>query len=429
MKATNKHEFFELLEIELNRIGIEDTADIFADFEEHFSDSAMQGIPEDVTAEKLGDIKEIARSYLNLESSRINSIMARDIEHRKVSLTKPGRGVPADLSLIEGSARDTINSDNIREYTPQHYSGEIYPDNSNRVSINGMNGYASSGAGSGAGFNTSFNTSSNTNYGTSSNTGSNTSSGTGGAAGGAAAASNKSVADAFSDAGRAAVDAAKITGHAMADAFKQSAVKDAVVGAGKTAAEAVKAATHSAADAINKATSKHDAKKQQHANMSAGVPHPTDSYRENMNTTGTAHTDSFRANNTASHKGTIPQQKTKGKPGRVFVFVDTKNLKVNVNTTKLVVAILLDVFLWSWLVPMIFALIIGAFGSFFFHMLDGFFDGFGYNQYHFITNIFRMGMYGSAAVMGVCVGWWFLKLPLRLVCYIINMHIKAVYDL
>lgn len=121
MKAKNKKEFLEQLGRELDRIGIEDTEDIFTDFEEHFADSAMQGISEEETAEHLGDIKEIARSYLNLESSRLNSIIARDVEHRKgVSLTKPGRSVPADLSLLKGKA--AADSDCIRSYTPEHLS-------------------------------------------------------------------------------------------------------------------------------------------------------------------------------------------------------------------------------------------------------------------------------------------------------------------
>lgn len=409
MKATNKHEFFELLGTELNRIGIEDTADIFADFEEHFSDSAMQGIPEDVTAERLGDIKEIARSYLNLESSRINSIMARDVEHRKVSLTKPGRGVPADLSLLDNSAGDAINSDYIREYTPQHYSGEIYPDNSNRVNGGGA---FSNAAGNSAGY-------------------SGNASSAAGSAASNAANPNKTVADAFSEAGRAAVDAAKITGHAVADAFKQSAVKDAVVGAGKTAADAVKAATHSAAEAINKATAKHEAKKQgSNGTVYNSVPHPTDSYRENMNTTNTQHTDSFRANDTsASHQGTIPPQSKKAKAKQGFKFISTKDLKTNVNSTKLVTAILLDVFLWSWLVPMIFSLIIGLGISGIGVLINEFFSSFSDYSFNIISRFFRAGIFGSAAVMAVCIGWWIIKLPIKLVVYIVNMHIKAVYDL
>lgn len=415
MKATNKHEFFELLEIELNRIGIEDTSDIFADFEEHFSDSAMQGIPEDITAERLGDIKEIARSYLNLESSRINSIMARDVERRKVSLTKPGRGVPADLSLIgdpdNAYNKDAFNSDNIREYTPKHFSSEIYPDNSNRTSVNGMGGYASSG--------------SQNSQSSGSSVGAGASANAGGTAGNSAeAAANKSVADAFSDAGRAAVDAAKITGHAVASAIKQSGVKEAVVGAGKSAADAMKTAGQQAADAIRGAAAKHNAKK---PGTYSSVPRPTDSYRENMNTTGTTHTDSFRQNNNNSHKGTIPPQKTKAKkPG--YKLISTKDLEQNVNSTKLLIAILLDVFLWSWLLPVLFGGIFGGGGYVVFGLLFEGFDTF-YNNYHFISQLFKCGAYVSAAVMAVCVVIWLIKLLFMLIKFIINLHIKAMYDL
>lgn len=40
----------------------------------------------------------------------------------KVSLTKPGHSVPADLSLMNG--KDIRNTDCIREYTPEHIREE-----------------------------------------------------------------------------------------------------------------------------------------------------------------------------------------------------------------------------------------------------------------------------------------------------------------
>lgn len=400
MKATNKQEFFELLEIELNRIGIEDTAEIFADFEDHFADSAMRGIPEDQTAERLGDIKEIARSYLNLESSRINSIMARDIERRKVSLTKPGRDEPADLSLRNGLNNDEQVSDTIREYTPQHFSEEIYPGGSSNATDGNSSGGTSGSSSNSADGKASENNS-------------------GGSANGEGTA-NKSVGEAFSEAGKAALDAAKITGQAVADAFKQSGVKEAVVGAGKTAADAVKAAGQSAADAFQNAKSKHTAKNH-------GVPHPTDSYRENMNTTGTAHEDSFRANNNDSHTAEAPKQKNKGKPGSKFV--DVKGLKPNINASKLVIAILLDMFLWCWLLPCLFGGLISFGLGLGGYLANGFFTAFVDGSYYMITRVFLALMRGSGAVMVVCVAIWLFKLLLSLVRFIINMHIKAIYDL
>lgn len=432
MKATNKQEFFDLLGTELNRIGIEDTKDIFADFEEHFADSIMQGIPEDVTAERLGDIKEIARSYLNLESSRINSIMARDVERRKVSLTKPGRGVPADLSLINnGSAKDIANSDNIREYTPQHFSSEIYPQSSNSNSVYGNSGNTASGAantksaasapdpgrysGAYSNGNSTFNSTNNTQN-----------------AGGSA---EKTVADAFSDAGRAALDAAKITGQAVADAFKQSGVKEAVIGAGKTAADAVKAAGqtaadamkaagHTAAEAVQRAAKPRGKKKKRSAAYNGAVPKPSDTYRENMNTTN---------NVSGSRTAEIPRQNKKVKGNGGYKLISVSELKPNVNAGKLILAILLDCLLWSWILPAVigitFGLVLGN-GAFGF-VGEGFsliFDG-RFTPYAFISRLFLGFGYLWLGVAAVCVSIFLIQLIIKLVKFIINLHIKAIYDL
>ena len=103
MVANNKEDFLFQLHNELHRIGIDADEDIFSDFEEHFKASSMEGISEEETCRRLGDVKEIARSYINIESSRLNSIVAQAIESDRphVSLTKPGRDVPADLSLVK----------------------------------------------------------------------------------------------------------------------------------------------------------------------------------------------------------------------------------------------------------------------------------------------------------------------------------------
>lgn len=426
MKATSKQEFFDLLESELRRIGIEDTNDIFADFEEHFADGAMQGIPEDVTAERLGDIKEIARSYLNLESSRINSIMARDVERRKVSLTKPGRGVPADLSLIgSGSAKDAANSDNVREYTPQHFSSEIYPQspNSGRTYGTGGNGTSSStGAnGSAAGFNTTAGTGSAAGSGAASGnsaSGGNTSNGTG-------STDNKSVADAFSDAGRAALDAAKITGHAVADAIKQSGVKEAVVGAGKTAADAVKAA----GEAVQRATKSRSKQakaqsKRAKTSYNGSVPHPSDTYRENMNTAN----NGFSGSRTAEIP---PQHNAKAKKGG-YKLINVSMLTPNVNAGKLIFAVLLDCFLWSWLLPTLIGFIFAAiFGGAFNSIIMALRTVFGSAnlEYYFISRFFLgFGLFWLG-IAALCVVVFFIKLVIKLIKFIINLHIKAIYDL
>ena len=91
MIAKNKGDFLYNLHNELHRIGIDDDEEIFADFEEHFKASQEEGFTEEETCEKLGDVKEIARNYLDIQSTRINSIVAGALENqRRVSLTKPG---------------------------------------------------------------------------------------------------------------------------------------------------------------------------------------------------------------------------------------------------------------------------------------------------------------------------------------------------
>lgn len=418
MKAKNKKEFLEQLGRELDRIGIEDTEEIFADFEEHFADSAMQGISEEETAEHLGDIKEIARSYLNLESSRLNSIIARDVEHKKgVSLTKPGRSVPADLSLLKGKA--AADSDCVRSYTPKHLSEEIYPN------INGgdRNGNGNNfGNSTNNGFNSGFN--GNANVNAAGMGGGNV--GSQGGAGAAANAGEQTVADAFSNAGRAALDAAKVTGQAIVDAFGQSGVKDAVIGAGKSAAEAVKTAGHSAADAMKKAKAEHEQRQAQHAARQSdimpnanSVPHPTDSFRENVSN---------------SRTGTIPPQHKKAKTsGAGYKMIDTSNLQPHLNVGKFILAILLDCFLWSWLIPAFGGLIFGGcFGGAIGLVGEAFEAIFGIGEfwrYYFISRVFLTIGILAAVIIFVNVGIILLKLFIKLFKFIINTHIRAIYDL
>lgn len=406
MKAKSKKEFLERLGAELNRIGIEDTSEIFADFEEHFADSEMQGISERETAERLGDIKEIARSYLNLESSRINSIIARDVEHKKgVSLTKPGRSVPADLSLLKG--RDAADSDCVRSYTPEHLSAEIYPNAANSASVNSFNG------------NIDLNFSSSSANGSTKANGAGSSNGNAHGGAGTSAAGEQTVAGAFSNAGRAALDAAKVTGQAIVDAFGQSGVKDAVIGAGKSAAEAVKTAGHSAADAVKKAKTEHEQHRAQHAaSQTDSVPRPTDSFRENVSNNRT---------------GTIPPQSGKAKTGAGYKLIDASNLQPNLNVGKFILAILLDCLVWSWVIPSFAAFIFGGvFGGAAglvgkaFTALVGAGE---YWKYYFLSRLFlTIGML-AAVIIFVYVGIVFVKLFIKLFKFIINTHIRAIYDL
>lgn len=129
MIAKNKGDFLYNLHNELHRIGIDNDEEIFADFEEHFKASREEGLTEEETCEKLGDVKEIARNYLDIESTRLNSIVANAIanEQQRVSLTKPGMDVPADISLVKEQAPEQVAAEEqpaIREYTPEHIMEE-----------------------------------------------------------------------------------------------------------------------------------------------------------------------------------------------------------------------------------------------------------------------------------------------------------------
>ena len=405
MTANNKEEFFSLLETELKRIGVENFEEIKGDFEQHFEESAEQGISEEDTAFRLGDVKEIARNYLNLESSRLNSIIARDHENtgKKVSLTKPGQSVPADLSLLDG--KEIQNSDCIREYTPEHISEEIYPNRDSSASVP----------------NTNFTSNTNTNFTSNTNTNSTSipnNNSTANSANNTAASSNTgtndvnaNVADAFSNAGKAVAEAAKLTGQALAEAFGKNGVKGAVINAGKTTADAVKIAGQNAADAV-----KH-AKPHNHG-KNHDVPTPNDDFRENTNN---------------SHKGTIPD----GAGSTVvlkggFTFESIKGRQPNVNGGKLAGAIIMDILLWSWLVPMILGLIISIFGAGLGLIVQngiGSFTGFGFNQYHFISRIFLGVGFCSLGGILMTIAGSLIKPWIKLLKHIGMLHVKAIYDI
>ncbi|MDE6732891.1 MAG: DUF1700 domain-containing protein [Oscillospiraceae bacterium] len=132
MIAENKAEFFEELERELQRLGVEDTSELFADLEEHFAEGERRGISESEVCRELGSIKEIARSCLDLKSSAINSMVAHEATRKKaVSLTKPGRDVPADPSLAKPPKE--LQEDAVRSVTPEHIAEEVIPGSPNSV--------------------------------------------------------------------------------------------------------------------------------------------------------------------------------------------------------------------------------------------------------------------------------------------------------
>lgn len=414
MITNSKNEFFEQLEYELQRIGINFSDDIRADFEEHFAECQDENVSEEEAAKRLGDVKEIARNYLNLESTRINSMVARDLEH-KVSLTKPGRDVPADLSLIKDK------HEHFTEYTPEHFSEEIYPhaQSSQAQGFQSQNyqpqGYQPQGYQPQNGF-TGANSenayfSQNASYAST-----NASTGTSGAQNGSAGAANTAaqnrpndVANAFSNAGRAVADAAKITGNAIADAFGKNNVRDAVANAGKTAADAVKTAGNAAAEAVKNAAQ----------NVMTKVPRPNDHFRENSNN---------------DRKGVIPPNPQNNSASGGSVFKDIKFLKPNLNLKKLLFAIALDVFLWSWLLPAIIGGIAAVFAAGISVFINNglpviFRTTLEYQEQYEIVTLFRGIGFCSLGLIISIVGIMLVKPLLKLFKFIIEMHIKAIYDL
>lgn len=408
MTANNKEDFLFQLHSELHRIGIDAEEDIFADFEEHFKASANEGLSEEETCRRLGDVKEIARGYLNMESSRINSLVARTVEpteseRPRVSLTKPGHSEPADLSLRSAANQSASEAaEPIREYTPEHLSEEIYPDSQNvsRSASQSVNFSQNT---------QNTNSAQSTHNAQSDNSAQNAQSNS--------AQGEPSVAQAFSTAGKAAADAFKTAGHAVAEAVNTDAVKGAVKGAGMAAAAAVASAVHTTAHNIK---TEHNARKDEHNAQKASedaIPRPQNTARECASD---------------SREGYIPPQdksqniNTKNK----FTYESLKGKKPDVNIGKLIGAILLDVFLWSWLITTLASIAIAlAFGAFPQILAAGFSTIFGALSYYFITRLFL----GIAQIL---TGLIVLSLDILLIKGIVNivksvviMHIKAIYNL
>ena len=386
MITNSKNDFFGQLKYELERIGMQLSDDIRIDFEEHFTECADEGVSEAEAAKRLGDVKEIARNYLNLESTRINSIVARDIE-RKVSLTKPGRDVPADLSLLKDKQED--NYEHIIEYTPEHFSEEIYPQAENSLRQNSFTYTSSAAAGSNSANSGSESSANNTQN---------------------SSGSDNNVADAFSTAGKAVADAAKVTGSAIADALGQSGVKKAVANAGKTTADAVKTAGHSAAEAMKNVSNNVK-------NKFGGVPHPSDDIRKHSNN---------------SRKGTIPHNPNNFGTKKGAYFTSIKGLKPNVKPGKLIVAIVLDVFLWSWVLFTVLSIAIGIFfGGLQLVASVGIpiFTRTQYLEYYEIVSFFWGIANISLGLIISLIGFCLFRPILSLVKFIIDQHLKAIFDI
>lgn len=394
MIAENKQEFFEQLQRELQKLGVQDTGELMSDLEEHFAEGERRGVPENETCRELGSISEIARSCLDLKSEAINSMVARDVERKKgVSLTKPGRSVPADPSLA-ASAEAAENGDSqnvdvseiapdLPSYTPEHISGEIYPNAAqNTASQGGSGNIGSSGAGNIG--QTETDTNAGADHGASQSNGESgtTSSSTNCSANGTTAANGGT----FEKVGKAVDAACDKAGKALNDALNK------------------------AGTAVNGALNK--------AGAAVGAFRPSDSYRKNINN---------RRNG-----GDIPPQYTKVKAAGGSKFVDTTGLRPNVNAGRLLCELLLDVFLWIWLVPVIFSLVITVFAAAISLVGTGImclFKGAGFAQFKFVTRIlFALGFLNlSAAVF--CLACLLIKAPIALMKNIISRHIKAIYDI
>lgn len=377
MIAENKQEFFEQLGRELEKLGVEDTGELMSDLEEHFTEGERRGIPESEICRELGSISEIARSCLDLKSTAINSMVARDVERKKgVSLTKPGHSVPADPSLAPSASGQadarTIPADGtgvLPSYTPEHLSGEIYPNAAPNAAQVGAN-IGTSGAANGT-------------------------------VGGEANANANAGANAeASDTGSAANDAAGGT-------FEK--VGKAVDAAMKKAGVAVNEAMKKAGDAVNDAKNK--------AGSAVGSFRPSDSYREHINN--------------GRHGGDLPPQYTKVKTSG-STFADTSGLKPNPNAGRLTVEILLDIFLWSWLIPLVFSLVI-ALGAaaigFLFAAFSCLFGRYGFAQYKIITRaLFTVGFLNATSAV-FCLACLAVKAPISFVKTIVKRHIRAIYDI
>lgn len=351
MIAKNKGDFLYNLHNELHRIGIDDDEEIFADFEEHFKASQEEGLTEEETCEKLGDVKEIARNYLDIESTRINSIVAGAIENqRRVSLTKPGEKLPADLSLVKEQPEAPAEQDYhaIREYTPEHITEEAVPA-SPRINL----------------------------------------------------AKPDSEPDKPAEAPR------EYTPEHIAY---------------EPEAPAQSAKPVQPSQPMPEYTPQHNAPEQpapDAQSASGSIPKQTD--------------ERYQYNST-SRQGEVPPQCVPpvGKHAKDggFKFSDVKGMKPNCNAGKLITCVVLDVLLWSWLIPLVISMIFGGLGSMAMGLLNGGFDQiFGVSQFHPLSRIFLgTGMISGAVLVG-CGICGLCKAVFHWIKAIVVDHVKAIYGL
>lgn len=377
MIAENKAEFFEELGRELQRLGVEDTSELLTDFEEHFAEGERRGISEGEVCRELGSIREIARSCLDIKSSAINSIMAHEVSRKKaVSLTKPGRDVPADPSLAKPKEdKEDVKEDAVRSITPEHIAEEVIPGG---VTPSGASQADNSQA------NASQNNSSQASSQNSSQADNSQNSTAEGSQSNSQEASEKGV---FERLGKRVDAACDKAGQALNGAFAK------------------------AEDALDKAGNKvNDALKK------TPPPSPSDSYRGNIND---------------NRQGEIPLQNKKVKTKDAMRFVDYTQLTPNINPGLLALEIVLDVLLWVWLVPVVivatFALFVGSAGI----VLTGVWallgHGSEFGRYFLPTRIlFALGFVALASFVA-CIASALIKPAFALPKYVARRHLRAVY--
>lgn len=332
MIAKNKGDFLYNLHNELHRIGIDNDEEIFADFEEHFKASQEEGFSEEETCEKLGDVKEIARNYLDIESTRLNSIVASAIsnQQQRVSLTKPGMDVPADISLIKEQQPEQSAQPLIREYTPEHIMDE--PETPAPVSPR-------------------------VNF---------------------------------------EKNAAPVREYTPEHIAQEPSAPGAIP--------------------PREYTPEHIAQEQAAQSASGAIPQQTDDRSQNVS---------------SSRQGEVPPQTCapagSGKGG--FKFKDLKGMKPDVNASKLIGCLIMDVFLWSWLLPMVGSLICTFALTVVLGLLTGGFAQLENNYFHLLSRIFLCSGMVSGAVLCGCACAAMVKGYISWIKSIVISHVKAIYDL
>lgn len=384
MIAENKAEFFEQLKTELNKLGIEDSTELLYDLEEHFAEGERRGVSEGEICRGLGNIAAIARSCLDLKSTAINSMVARDVAHKKaVSLTKPGRSVPADPSLAANAPQNIANEDAVRSYTPVHIYEEELPKPSqpspNSNSINAKNGNAmpsytpqhiypeevpipSKGSSSSTSQNAAPNNTQNAS---------------------ASANTSNSADGTFEKIGRTVDDVCGKVGDALEGAFNKAG--QAIGKAGQAAEKAV---------------------------GQAGV------------------TASRKISGNKRHS----RRNTSGKSAKSgsFTFTDVSGLTPKPSVERIITEIALDLLLWSWVIPLFFALVATAYAAVITAIAAGVASIIGQSAFSGFNIIPRLlfggGFFMLSAAM-VKISSRLTRAGANLIVIVVNRHIKAIYGI